>query len=85
MNNLQCGYGVRAPDADPNRLSLINSNGCFTTVQGLITNGAYVLGGVGIGLVVLELINIFLSLGLAVDVYRQKQYIKTLKAKGIIS
>lgn len=32
----------------------------------------------------MQLINIFLSMGLAVDIYRQKQHLKTLRQKGLI-
>lgn len=83
-NNFQCGYRVRE-DGQENRLaSDINTQGCLTTASAVVMNSSIVLGGIGIGLVVLELINIFLSMGLAVDIYRQKQHLKTLKQQGLI-
>ncbi len=39
----------------------------------------YVFAGVGIGLLVFQIVNVILAAGLAVDIYREKKIIKTQK------
>ena len=53
-NNFQCGYRVREPGQEGRLASDINIEGCLTTASAVIVNSSIVLGGIGIGLVVLE-------------------------------
>lgn len=53
-SNFQCGYRVREVGQETRFLSDINTQGCFETASSVITNSSLVLGGIGIGLVVLE-------------------------------
>lgn len=53
-SNFQCGYRVREVDQEARLLSDINIQGCFETASSVITSSSLVLGGIGIGLVVLE-------------------------------
>ena len=46
---------------------------------GLFSNNLYVVGGVGVGLLVFQILNILLASGLAVDVYRENKEIKAIK------
>ena len=57
----------------------IYQSGCLTTAQGFIQGNVYVFAGVGIGLLVFEVVNIILAAGLAVDVYKEKKIIKAQK------
>lgn len=54
VSNFQCGYRVREPDQIARFNMDINTQGCLTTASTVITNSGIVLGGIGIGLVVLE-------------------------------
>ena len=58
---------------------MIHQTGCFLAVRSFIQSNLYVVGGVGIGLLVFQLINVMLASGLAVDVYREKKIINAQK------
>ncbi len=60
----------------------IHQNGCLSTIRGLINNNLYLVGGIGVGLLVFQILNILLSSGLAVDVYRENKEIRDIKNKG---
>lgn len=53
--------------------------GCLTALQAFIQNNLYVVGGVGIGLLVFQVLNILLASGLAVDVFRERKEINIIK------
>lgn len=76
--NLQCGY--RTLDNTTDRFMVgIHTNGCFIAVQNLVRNNLYVVGGVGIGLLVFQVANTMLAAGLAVDIHKEKKIIKAQK------
>lgn len=75
--NQQCGY--RALDNATTTTTMIHQTGCFLAVRSFIQSNLYVVGGVGIGLLVFQLINVMLASGLAVDVYREKKIINAQK------
>ena len=54
-------------------------SGCFTEGRNLVQANLYVFLGVGIGLLVFQLINIMLATGLAVDVNKEKKILKAQK------
>lgn len=54
MSNFQCGYRVREAGQETRFSMDINTQGCLVTASTVITNSGIVLGGIGIGLVVLE-------------------------------
>lgn len=58
---------------------VIYQTGCLTTAQGFIQGNVYVFAGVGIGLLVFQVINIILAAGLAVDIYKEKKIINAQK------
>lgn len=58
---------------------VIYQTGCFTTAQSFIQGNVYVFAGIGIGLLVFQVVNIILAAGLAVDVYKEKKIIKAQK------
>lgn len=47
--------------------------------QSFIQGNVYVFAGVGIGLLVFQIINIILAAGLAVDIHKEKKIIKAQK------
>lgn len=53
--------------------------GCFTKTQNLINSNLYIALGVGIGLLVFQILCVLLASGLAVDVHREKKLAKTIK------
>lgn len=57
----------------------ISRTGCLTALQNFIQRNVYVVGGVGIGLLVFQVLNILLASGLAVDVYRESKEIRRIK------
>ena len=68
--NVQCGY--RALNATAGSRGIYEV-GCLTRTEEFINRYLYVVAGVGIGLLIFQLINILLASGLAVDVYREKK------------
>ncbi|XP_064401853.1 tetraspanin-33-like [Halichondria panicea] len=76
--NVQCGYGT-LDTSNPDSMLGIYQIGCLSTVEGLFSNNLYVVGGVGVGLLVFQILNILLASGLAVDVYRENKEIKAIK------
>lgn len=54
----------------------IYETGCVARTEEFIQQYLYVILGVGIGLLVFQLVNILLASGLAVDVHREKQVMK---------
>ena len=71
--NVQCGYR-RLGQAAGSRM--IYEIGCFMKIEQLINQYLYVVAGVGIGLLIFQLVNILLASGLAVDVHREKKALK---------
>lgn len=57
----------------------IYTEGCFSKVQRLINSNLYVALGVGIGLLVFQILCVLLASGLAVDVHREKKVAKAIK------
>ena len=57
----------------------IHTSGCFSVVENFIQSNVYVLAGVGIGLLVFQVVNVILAAGLAVDIYKEKKIIKAQK------
>lgn len=60
-------------------IQLIYSTGCFTTARSFVQGNLYVFAGVGIGLLVFQVVNMILAAGLAVDIHREKKIIKAQK------
>lgn len=58
---------------------LIYSTGCFTIAQSFVRGNVYVFAGVGIGLLVFQVVNVILAAGLAVDIHKEKKIIKAQK------
>lgn len=58
---------------------IIYQTGCLTTAESFIQGNVYVFAGVGIGLLVFQVVNVILAAGLAVDVYKEKKLIKAQK------
>lgn len=77
--NIQCGYGTLDSSVQSTFMAGIFTTGCLTATQNLITNNLYVVGGVGVGLLVFQILNILLASGLAVDIYRENKELKFLK------
>jgi hypothetical protein len=57
----------------------IYTTGCINRVDGLIDGNLYIILGVGIGLLVLQILCVLLASGLAVDVHREKKLAKAIK------
>ena len=57
----------------------IHTVGCLTRLRQLIQSNIYIVGGVGIGVLVFELLNILLAAGLAIDVRKEKAATKAFK------
>lgn len=53
--------------------------GCLTRIRELVQNNIYIVGGIGIGVLVFQLLNILLAAGLAIDVHKEKQAAKAFK------
>lgn len=78
--NVQCGY--RTLSLTEGRYLLnIHSEGCLTTFTSFITNNYYLVIGVAGGLILFQVINLCISLWLAIDINREKKLIKVLKQK----
>ncbi len=58
---------------------VIYQTGCLTTAQSFIQGNVYVFAGVGIGLLVFQVVNVILAAGLAVDIHKEKKIIKAQK------
>ena len=58
---------------------MIYPTGCFTTARSFVQGNVYVFAGVGIGLLVFQIVNIILAAGLAVDIHKEKKIIKAQK------
>lgn len=54
----------------------------MTQLETLITSYLYYIGGVGIGLLVFQLVNVLLTAGLAVDVRKEQKALGVLKKKN---
>ena len=53
--------------------------GCFSAVRSLVRSNLYIVGGVGLGLLIFQAINIMLAGGLASDIHKEKKIIKAQK------
>lgn len=53
--------------------------GCLTRIRELVQNNIAIVGGIGIGVLVFQLLNVLLAAGLAIDVHREKQAAKAFK------
>ena len=73
--NVQCGYRTLS-DSETAGSRGIYEIGCFARTEQFINQYLYVVAGVGIGLLIFQLVNILLASGLAVDVYREKKALK---------
>ena len=56
--------------------------GCVPQLESLITTYLYYIAGVGIGLLVFQLVNILLTAGLAVDVRKEQKAIGLIKKRN---
>ena len=63
-------------------LTGIYTTGCLTQLENLVQAYLYYIAGVGIGLLVFQLINILLTAGLAVDVRKEQKAIGILKKRN---
>ena len=57
----------------------IYTEGCIARVDSLVGSNLYTILGVGIGLLVLQILCVLLASGLAVDVHREKKLAKAIK------
>jgi len=57
----------------------IYTEGCLTRIRELVQSNITIVGGVGIGVLVFQLLNILLAAGLAIDVHKEKQAAKAFK------
>lgn len=57
----------------------IYTTGCLTRVQELINGNLYTVIGVGVGLLIFQVLTVLLAGGLAYDVYREKKAIRHIK------
>lgn len=57
----------------------IHAKGCIERIRELINTNLYVALGVGIGLLVFQILCVLLASGLAVDVHREKKFAKAIK------
>ena len=53
--------------------------GCFSAVQNLVRSNLYVVGGVGLGLLIFQVANVMLAASLASDIHKEKKIIKAQK------
>ncbi|XP_065896761.1 tetraspanin-33-like [Dysidea avara] len=74
--NTQCGDGVLEPGNRGNLPNVIYTNGCYEEFEELINDLLPALAGIVLGVIVLELVNIFLSIGLALDIHRERKRAK---------
>lgn len=59
----------------------IYMEGCIEAFEKLIQQYLYYIAGVGLGLLVFQLINIMLTCGLAIDVRKEQQALKVYKQR----
>ncbi|XP_003388341.1 PREDICTED: tetraspanin-14-like [Amphimedon queenslandica] len=78
--NTQCGYRRLQNDSD-RYLQEIYTEGCIVGLENFIQRYLYYIAGVGIGLLVFQLINIMLTAGLAIDVRKEQKALKLLKER----
>ena len=57
----------------------IYTDGCLSQIQNLVQSNIAIVGGVGIGLLVFQLLNVLLAAGLAIDVHKEKAAAKAFK------
>ena len=57
----------------------IYTDGCINRLQEIINSNLYLALGIGIGLLVFQILCVLLASGLAVDVYREKKFAKAIK------
>lgn len=76
--NQQCGYQT-LDSSSPRFKQGIHTVGCLSAIQELINSNLYVALGVGIGLLVFQILCVLLASGLAVDVHREKKFAKAIK------
>ena len=57
----------------------IHTDGCIDRIRQVINSNLYVALGVGIGLLVFQILCVLLASGLAVDVHREKKFAKAIK------
>ena len=62
-------------------LQEIYTEGCIASLETFIQRYLYYIAGVGIGLLVFQLINIMLTAGLAIDVRKEQKALKILKER----
>ena len=60
----------------------IHTIGCLMQLEALIQTYLYYIAGVGIGLLVFQLLNVLLTAGLAVDVRKEQKAIGILKKRN---
>jgi len=70
--NLMCGFEVQALKDTSDVLMKINIRGCIPTIQTLIENNLYTVGGVAIGIALSQLLVIWLSRTLEGQIESQK-------------
>ncbi|XP_065896746.1 tetraspanin-33-like isoform X1 [Dysidea avara] len=70
--NTQCGDGALRIGNTGSRSQLIYTNGCYGEFEELIENVLPILGGILLGIFVLEVLSIFLTVGLVVDIRNEK-------------
>ena len=59
----------------------IYPDGCLTKAQTFLNQYLYVIAGVGLGLLVFQLVNIILASGLAVDIRKEKKALKIYRQR----
>jgi len=69
--NLMCGFETQNLQ-EPEAVERINTRGCIETIEGLITNNLYTVGGVAIGIALSQLLVIWLSRTLEGQIESQK-------------
>ena len=60
----------------------IYTDGCVKGLENLIQQYLYYIAGVGVGLLVFQLVNILLTSGLAIDVRKEQKALKVLKDRN---
>jgi len=70
--NLMCGFEVQSLKDTSDVLMKINIRGCIPTIQNLIENNLYTVGGVAIGIALSQLLVIWLSRTLEGQIESQK-------------
>merc|ERR1711973_456780 len=70
-----CGKDILKAEDNSQTLERIHTQGCLTTVRGLISSNVVVVAGTAAGVVVLQLIGIVVVCCLANRMREQKQYV----------